>query len=119
MRVSFLQKKYNNVLLSIFIISQLFEIMTQEAMIVQEYYKNPVNNHRMSDYTVSATQWNSVCWDTVEVFLKIENGKVLNYSYFGEPSMITWAAASLLSDLIIWSRIDEIVKRDKNIFDDE
>ena len=93
--------------------------MTQESIIVKEYYKNPVNNHIMKDFSAKAHQWNSICWDTVDVFLKITNWKIDDYSFAWDPSMITSAAASLLSDLIIWESMYDVLNWTKEVFDKE
>ena len=67
---------------------------------IQEYSKNPVNNYEMEGSSVSQIQGNAICGDDVVVFLNIDNGVVTKYSYAGNPSTITSAAASLLADLI-------------------
>lgn len=73
----------------------------------------------MEDSDVSYIQWNSVCWDSVDIFLKLKDWKITDYSHAWNPSMITSAAASLLADLIIWVKIQDVLLWDKSLFDNE
>lgn len=68
--------------------------------LVSYYYKNPINNFEMSDYTIKEHQGNSLCGDDIIVFLKIENQTVKQLSFTGNTSLITKAAASFLAELI-------------------
>ena len=93
--------------------------MSQESLIVQEYSKNPVNNYDMKDYTIKGTQWNSLCDDDIVVYMKIKDGVVVWYSYSGNPSSITSAAASLLADLIEGESVETILTWTQQRFIDE
>lgn len=81
------------------------------ADIVQAYYKNPLRNHEMKDPTVSAHQWNPLCGDDITVFLQVNDGIVQDYSFVGNCSMITTAAASFLAELIMGAEVDEVLTR--------
>lgn len=81
--------------------------------LISEYAKNPINNYEMKDFTIFQDQWNSICWDNIRVFLKIDdNWKIVDYSYTGEVAMITRAASSYLAELIIGRSIDDVLARD-------
>ncbi|HMT01515.1 MAG TPA: iron-sulfur cluster assembly scaffold protein [Candidatus Absconditabacterales bacterium] len=79
--------------------------------IVQSYYKNPLKNYEMVDATVSAHQGNSLCGDDITVFLQVDDGVIQDYSFIGNCSMITTAAASFLSEIIIGISVDEVLTR--------
>ena len=81
---------------------------------IQEYSKNPLCNYEMKEYTVKQHEWNFICWDDIVVYLRIEKDVVLEYSFDGNCSAITLAAASLLSEFIIWASIYDIVNRSYN-----
>jgi NifU-like protein involved in Fe-S cluster formation len=73
--------------------------MTSEesSLLVQEYYKSDQYNTVVSeDFTVSVSQGNTLCGDTITVYLTIEDDIIIDYSYSGEPAQITKAAAEFL-----------------------
>ena len=88
--------------------------MTAENdLIVKEYSKTPINNFALKQYTIKQHEGNFICWDDITVYLLIDKKwKIEKYSFDWNCSTITKAAASFLSELIIWKNIDEILKRD-------
>ena len=80
--------------------------------IVNSYSQNPVNNFIMKDGDISYHVGNELCGDNITVYLKIDKKSITNYSYSGECSTITSAAASFLTDLIIGQSFDTILTRD-------
>lgn len=79
--------------------------------LIDSYAKNPVNNHIMENATIDHHEGNSLCGDDITVYLKITDNKIDAYSYSGNCSTITSAAASFLSDIIINENIDDILSR--------
>lgn len=89
--------------------------MSEEtSLLIQEYYKSNKFFHDMEDYTVMKKIGNKVCGDTIQVFLKIEEGIITDYSYSGEPSQITKAAAEFFGEYVIGMKIQEILVLDAN-----
>ncbi len=82
----------------------------EENIILQEYSKNPIKNMEMMDYTVKYHEWNFICGDDITVFLLIEENIVKDYSYIWDTSTVSLAAAWFLSEFLIWSNIDDILK---------
>jgi len=78
---------------------------------LQEYAKNPICNFAMKDYTIKQHEGNFICWDDIIVYLRIDKNVVLDYSFDGNCSTITVAAASILSEIIVWSDINDILTR--------
>ena len=70
-------------------------------MLIAEYNKNPVHNFVMEEFTVSRHEGNFICGDDIRVYLKIENGVVVDWSFDGNTGSVTTAAASLLAEMII------------------
>ena len=106
--------------------------MSEFSTLVQEYYKNPVNNNRMEDAMISRHEWNAVCGDDITIYLKYKNmaGNNLPTASFAVPwlqslitartydwnvSMVTQAAASFFSELIIWRTFEEILSLDESL----
>ena len=104
--------------------------MSEFSTLVQEYYKNPVNNIRMEDAMISRHEGNAICWDDITVYMKYslpewvamagENlparsntgrmqSVVTERTYDWNVSMVTQAAASFFSELIIWKTFSEIL----------
>ena len=80
--------------------------------LIQEYSKNPPNKVKMEDSSVKHFEESRLCGDTIEVFLKIECSKVLDFSFIGETSIITTACASIFWESIIGLEISEILDFD-------
>jgi len=66
----------------------------------------------MNDATVRHKEEVSSCTDVIEVFLKIENGIVSEWSFDGMASIVTTAAASVFGESIIGEPITDILKKD-------
>lgn len=86
--------------------------MEELSVMIQEYAKNPLCNFTMKDYTVKQHEGNFICWDDITVYLHIEGNIVRAYSFDWNCSTITTAAASVLSEIIVWVDIHEILDRD-------
>ncbi len=69
--------------------------------LVTQYYDNPVNKRIMDNATVSRHEWNSVCGDDITVYVKLEDNLIIDRCYDGNTSMITTAASSFFSELIV------------------
>lgn len=102
----------------------IFFCMSDFSLLVQEYYKNPVNNYRIEDATISAHEGNALCGDDVVVYMKLQNTEakmnatIASRSYDGNVSMITQAASSFFSELVVWYRVEEILQRNEQIMID-
>lgn len=77
--------------------------------LIAEYARNPPNNYRMDNYIVSHNEESRVCGDTIEVFLKIKENIIEDYSFIWNTSIITTASASIFWESIIWMDIKDIL----------
>lgn len=90
--------------------------------LITQYSDNPINKRIIKDATVFRHEGNSICGDDITVYIKILNYEIFNsqwngienwklridnWSYDGNTSMITTAASSFLSELIVWKTIEE------------
>lgn len=78
-------------------------------VMIKEYAKNPVGNYEMSDADISRHEGNFICGDDITVYLKILDGKIQKFSYDGNPSTVSLAAASFLAEFIEHIEIKEIL----------
>ena len=68
----------------------------ESSLLIQEYYKHNQYNTIPTFFTVSTIQGNSVCGDTITIYLTIEKGIIIQYNYSGEAAQITKASAEFL-----------------------
>ncbi len=78
--------------------------------LIAEYTKHPVNNFRMEECTISRHEGNFICGDDITVYLKIDGDSISDFSFDGNCSTITTAAASLLAELIVGKSISEVME---------
>jgi len=83
----------------------------EQNLIIQEYSKNPLQNFAMKEFTVKQHEGNFICWDDIVVYIVVKDEKVADYSYDGNCSNITTAAASFLSEFIIGTPIEDVLHR--------
>ena len=81
----------------------------EQNMLIQEYTKKPLQNFAMKEFTVKRQEWNFICWDDIVVYLKIKDNTIEEYSFDGNCSNITKAAASFLSEIIVNMPIHDIL----------
>lgn len=91
--------------------------------IIKYYSVNHPNKKKLTDFSISYKEENRTCWDTVTVYLKIENDIVVDWSFEWETSIMTTAVSSVFWESIIWMNIKEILKFDfeyiKTLLDEE
>lgn len=83
----------------------------EHSLLIQEYSKNPLQNFALSTYTIKQHEGNFICGDDITVYLVIQDNKIQEYSFDGNCSTITTAAASFLSEFIIGEDIQTILTR--------
>jgi len=83
----------------------------EQNLMIQEYAKNPLQNFAMKEYTIKQHEGNFICGDDIVVYIVIKDDKIAEYSFDGNCSNITTAAASFLSEFIIGTPIDEVLQR--------
>lgn len=72
----------------------------------------------MNDATISRHEGNSLCGDDLTVYLNIKDNTIADRSYDGMPSMITQAAASFFSELVIGKTVDEVLQMNEQTMRD-
>jgi NifU-like protein involved in Fe-S cluster formation len=73
----------------------------EQALLIQEYAKSTTYCHSGEIYNAHRHQGNNICGDDIAIYLYIVDDKVVKYSFDGNTSMITYASASFLGDLIV------------------
>ena len=68
--------------------------------IILDHGKNPRNKGKCDGYTNDAKAHNPLCGDKVHIYLKLNNGKIIeDLSFEGEGCAISLASASILTEL--------------------
>ncbi len=81
-----------------------------------ERYKNPVNRGTIKNATNEAHETNPLCGDSLDIYLKIENGKIYDAKFNGYGCAISQSSADILLDSIKGKSGDEVKKFPKDEF---
>ena len=88
------------------------EEIYQEFLI--ELYKNPLNFGKIQKPDYQAEVHNSTCGDWITLFLKIENGIVIDVKFQGSGCAISQASSSLFTEYLKGKKIDSLEKIKNN-----
>lgn len=75
--------------------------------IILDHNKRPRNFRRMEDHTHHADGHNPLCGDEIEIFIRVEDGKISDISFQGEGCAISKASASLMTSELKGRSIEE------------
>lgn len=81
--------------------------MNEYQQQILDHYKNPHHYGKLEDFNHTLKLQNLSCGDEIEVFLKVEDSKIVDASFLGVGCSISIAASSLL--------LDEIIGKDINV----
>lgn len=73
------------------------------------YSKNPPNKFKLEDYNVEYKEKNELCGDDLNIYIKIEDNKIIDWSFTWDSSIIATACSSIMWESIIWMDIKEIL----------
>ncbi len=77
--------------------------------IILEHYSNPINKGLVNDKKYVKINMNSSsCIDNLDFMVKIENGIIKDARFDGEACAISTAASSIMMNLIIGKKIEEV-----------
>ncbi len=75
--------------------------------IILDHNKRPRNFRKMEDCTHHADGHNPLCGDEIEVFVKIEDGRIADISFQGEGCAISKSSASLMTSALKGKTLEE------------
>ncbi len=84
---------------------ELSEDMYREELL--EHYKSPKNNGRIARADISYRDFNPVCGDEIEIFIKEKKGRIHDIRFIGKGCAISQAAASILTENIKGKKLEE------------
>lgn len=89
-----------------------------QAEIVLEHYREPHNYGTLDNPTVSLTENNPVCGDTVNFSLQVRAGVIEEAKFVGKGCSISQASASMLTDRIRGRTVEEVkAMTEKDVLD--
>lgn len=77
----------------------------QEVII--DHNRSPRNFHEMAQATNQAEGYNPLCGDKLNLFLKINDDKIMDASFIGVGCAISTASASLMTEALIGKTLEE------------
>jgi nitrogen fixation NifU-like protein len=76
-------------------------------------YENPSNKRKIEDATISISEENVSCGDSITVYLKIEGEKILDVAFDGSGCVISMGTANILTNYIKGKRIKDVERMTK------
>ena len=91
--------------------------------LIMEHYKNPMHRHRVEDpsYQMVNTN-NSSCIDNLDIYIKIENSKIIDICFEGEACAISLSSTSIMIQNLIGKTVKEAqnyIKNFENMIEEE
>ncbi|MCS7094336.1 MAG: SUF system NifU family Fe-S cluster assembly protein [Thaumarchaeota archaeon] len=81
---------------------------------ILDHYRNPRNYGELADATVRAKDSNPLCGDVIEMFLKVDGGKIVDVRFRGKGCAISQASASMLTERLKGMTLEEARSLDRN-----
>jgi len=67
---------------------------------IMEVYKNPLNFGKLEKADFKAVSLNPLCGDKIELYIRLENGKIKDVRYTGSGCAISQVSASLFTEFL-------------------
>lgn len=85
--------------------------------IILDNYTNPANKEEvMDDSYIKVNTNNSSCIDNIDLWIKIEDEKILDIKFMGEACAISTASTSIMTKELIGKTIEEAKKFIKDFY---
>ena len=79
--------------------------------IMIEHYNHPINKELIDDSNYYKINMNSSsCIDNLDFMIKIENDIIIDARFDGEACVISTSASSIMNNLIIGKKVDEVLE---------
>lgn len=88
------------------------EEIYQEFLI--ELYKHPINFGKIEKPDYQAEIHNSTCGDWIKLFLKVENGAIVDAKFQGSGCAISQASSSLFTEYLKGKKVNSLEKVKNN-----
>jgi nitrogen fixation NifU-like protein len=75
--------------------------------VILDHYKKPRNKRDMPEAERSCSRNNPLCGDEITVFVREENGKLLDVSFLGQGCSISQSSASMMTEAVAGKTVEE------------
>jgi nitrogen fixation NifU-like protein len=75
-----------------------------------DHFRHPRNYGSLAEPDISYEEFNPLCGDRIRIELKLEQAVVKEARFKGDGCAISTAAASLLTELVLGARIEELAR---------
>jgi nitrogen fixation NifU-like protein len=89
---------------------KMSEINELYSDIILDLWKYPLHKRELEGECLQGEDTNSFCGDSIKIFVKVDNGKIIDVGFKGEGCAISQASASLLLENIKGKDINDILK---------
>ena len=76
--------------------------------VILEHYKRPRNRGELANATVREEGLNPSCGDELELFLIVEQGKIVDIKFLGEGCAVSQSSASMMSEVVKGKTSEEV-----------
>lgn len=80
---------------------------------ILEHYKRPHNWRKLTDPTLSFSDNNPLCGDSLSVELRVVDDRVVEVGFQGEGCAISCATASMISEQLIGRTVEQLAGLEK------
>ena len=77
--------------------------------IILDHYRNPRNQGELPPPATKTEGFNPLCGDEIELYVLIEDGKVVDLSIGGQGCSISQASASMMSSAVKGKSVDDVL----------
>ncbi len=81
---------------------------------IMDHFHDPENHGVLEDADFKVVEFNPLCGDKIELFVKFDQDKIAQVGFIGEGCAISQAAMSMLSEEIKGMSVEEVMKLDKD-----
>ena len=67
---------------------------------ISQHYRNPRNFGKITGRFLHGKAHNPVCGDNIEIYLKVDNGKITDVKFYGKGCGVSTASASMLTEKV-------------------
>jgi len=67
---------------------------------ISEHYRNPRNFGKITGKSLHGSAHNPACGDDIEIYLKVEDGKITDVKFHGKGCGVSLASASMFTEMV-------------------
>ena len=78
--------------------------------VILDYYRKPPNNGKIENADAKFKDWNPLCGDEVEVYLKFNGKSIADFKFEGDGCAISQASTAMLGEYLVGKPTKEVEK---------